>query len=288
MAWTDRALRDPDWQSLLYLGIVLDPSMQRILVTNDDGVYASGLQAAARSVEGLGEVVVAAPAGQRSGVGRSISVFEPLRYAQMNLNGLRAYAVTGTPTDSVIIGIFAIMKGRLPDLVVSGINVGENISTDTVTTSGTIGAALEAASYGIPAIAASIQAVDQGDKFDLHHGEKHSFDVARSVLRRIATRVLERGLPEGVDLLNLNVPVSATEDTEIVVTRLARKIFRTSVQERLDPRGRPYYWIDGDLICCDAEGTDVQVLYQERKISLTPISLDSTARADPDAIRGLL
>ena len=254
--------------------------MHRILVSNDDGVYASGLQAAAKSVQGLGQVVVAAPSGQMSGVGRSVSVFEPLRYAQVNLNGFSAYAVTGTPVDSVIIGIFAIMKGELPDLVVSGINVGENISTDTVTTSGTIGAALEAASYGIPSIAASIQVVDQGDKFDMHHGEKHNFEVATKVLRRVASKVLEHGLPAGVDVLNLNVPADATEDTDIVVTRLARKIFKTTVQERFDPRGRPYYWIDGDLICCDEEGTDVQTIYQDKKISLTPLTLDSTARID--------
>ncbi|MFZ3147875.1 MAG: 5'/3'-nucleotidase SurE [Methanothrix sp.] len=261
--------------------------MHRILVSNDDGVYASGLQAAAKSVHGLGQVVVAAPSGQMSGVGRSVSVFEPLRYVHVNLNGFSAYAVTGTPVDSVIIGIFAIMKGELPDLVVSGINVGENISTDTVTTSGTIGAALEAASYGIPSIAASIQVVDQGDKFDMHQGGKHSFDVATQVLRRVAVKVLEHGLPEGVDVLNLNVPADATEDTEIVVTRLARKIFKTTVQERLDPRGRPYYWIDGELITSDEEGTDVQAVYQDRKISLTPLTLDSTARIDFKQIEGL-
>jgi 5'-nucleotidase len=261
--------------------------MHRILVTNDDGVYAAGLRAAARGVQGLGEVIVAAPSGQKSGVGRSVSVFEPLRYAKMNLNGFSAYAVTGTPVDSVIIGIFAIMNGNLPDLVVSGINVGENISTDTVTTSGTIGAALEAASYGIPSIAASIQAVDQGDKFDMHFDEKHSFEVATIVLRRVAAKVLEHGLPEGVDLLNLNVPVTATEETEIVVTRLARKIFVTSVEERFDPRGRPYYWIDGDLITNDQEGTDVQTIYQDKKISLTPLTLDSTARIDLKEIENL-
>jgi 5'-nucleotidase len=146
---------------------------------------------------------------------------------------------------------------------------------------------LEAASYGIPAIAASIQAVDQGDKFDLHHGKKHNFEVAAHVLRRIASKVLEHGLPQGVDVLNLNVPVSATEETDIVVTRLARKIFKTTVQERFDPRGRPYYWIDGELICCDAEGTDVQTIYQEKKISITPLSLDSTSQIDLRAIQKL-
>lgn len=96
--------------------------MYRILVTNDDGVYASGLKAAARSVKGLGEVFVVAPAGQKSGVGRSISVFEPLRFAQVNMDGQVAHAVTGIPTDSVIIGIFAIMKGKMLDLVVSEVS----------------------------------------------------------------------------------------------------------------------------------------------------------------------
>jgi 5'-nucleotidase len=83
------------------------------------------------------------------------------------------------------------------------------------------------------------------------------------------------------------VPADATEDIEIVVTRLARKIFKTAVQERFDPRGRPYYWIDGDLICCDSEGTDVQTIYQDKKISLTPLSLDSTARIDFKQMEGL-
>lgn len=270
----------------LLLRTAQDHAMHRILVSNDDGVYASGLEAAAKSVQSLGEVTVVAPSGQKSGVGRSISVFEPLRYAEVNLNGFKAYAVTGTPVDSVIIGIFAILK-ELPDLLVSGINVGENISTDTVTTSGTIGAALEAASYGIPAIAASIQAVDQGDKFDTHHGTKHSFDVAAYFLRRVASKVLENGLPEGVDLLNLNVPVGATENTEIKVTRLAKKIFKTAVQERYDPRGRPYYWIDGELICCAEEGTDVQTIYQDKLVSLTPLSLDCTAKIDLEEMEKL-
>jgi 5'-nucleotidase len=262
--------------------------MHRILVTNDDGVYASGLHAAAKSLDGLGEIVVVAPAGQKSGVGRSVSVFEPLRFAQVNFDGLKTFSVNGTPTDSVIIGIFAIMKGQMPDIVVSGINVGENISTDTVTTSGTIGAALEAASYDIPAIAASIQVVDQGDKFDSHHGTKYSFDVASKLVRRLASKVLKIGLPEGVDILNINVPAGATDETEVKVTRLARKIFRTAVQERFDPRGRPYYWIDGELIYSDADGTDVQTVYQEKKISITPLTLDSTSRIDLKIVEDLI
>ena len=262
--------------------------MNRILVTNDDGVHSSGIRAAIRGVAGLGKILVAAPSGQRSGVGRSISIFEPLRYNKINLDGVEAYEVSGTPTDSVIMGIFWLMKGELPDLAVSGINIGENISTDTVTTSGTIGAALEAASYGVPAITASVQVVDQGDKFDSRNDHAYQFDVAAMMVRKVAKNVLDRGLPEGVDILNINVPVDATEDTEVVVTRLARKIFRTRVQERADPRGRPYYWIDGDLVCTERKGTDVRAVYQDGKISITPLTIDNTARVDFTKISDLV
>ena len=261
--------------------------MKTILLTNDDGVYSTGLKAAYDSVRDLGEVTVVAPSSQKSGVGRGISIFEPLRISLANVNGFRAHAVAGTPTDSVILGIFTIMKEN-PDLVLSGFNVGENISTDTVTTSGTIGAALEAASYGIPAIAASIQVLDEGDKFDDHRAYSYDFDVGIKIVNRIAKNVLEKGLPEGVDLLNVNIPRHAAMDTEIEITRLARKIFVTGVEERFDPRGRPYYWINGELIRDAEEGTDVRAVMKKGHISITPLSLDSTARVDFREIEKLL
>jgi len=252
---------------------------KKILVTNDDGVYAAGIKAAYQCVHDLGDVTVVAPSMQKSGVGRSISIFEPLRINQAGVDGMQAYAVGGTPTDSVILGIFSILKA-MPDLVLSGFNIGENISTDSVTTSGTIGAAMEAASYGIPAIAASIQVLDEGDKFDDLRAYEYDFQAGIQVVNRIARNVLEAGLPPGVDLLNVNIPRHAAPDTEIEVTRLARKIFRTSVQERHDPRGRPYYWIDGDLIHDDEDGTDVHAIMKCGHISVTPITLDSTAPVD--------
>jgi 5'-nucleotidase len=261
--------------------------MKKILLTNDDGVYSTGLKAAYESIRDLGDVTVVAPSSQKSGVGRGISIFEPLRVSEANVNGFRAHAVAGTPTDSVILGIFAIMK-KYPDLVLSGFNVGENISTDTVTTSGTIGAALEAASYGIPAIAASIQVLDEGDKFDDHRTYGYDFQACVKIVNRIAKNVLENGLPEGVDLLNVNIPRHADPDTEIEITRLARKIFVTGVEERRDPRGRPYYWINGELIRDAEEGTDVRAVMKKGRISVTPLSLDSTARVDFKDIRRLL
>jgi len=184
---------------------------QKILITNDDGVYSTGLKAAFDSVFDLGEVTISAPAVQQSGVGRSISIFEPLRITKTDIGGIPAYAVSGTPTDSVILGIFTILK-EMPDLVLSGFNIGENISTDTITTSGTIGGALEAASYGIPAIAASMQVLDEGQKFDDprdYHRER--FETGIKVVNRIALNVLKHGMPENVDLLNINIPYHAKE-----------------------------------------------------------------------------
>lgn len=261
--------------------------MKKILLTNDDGVYSTGLKAAYKSVHDLGEVVIVAPNSQKSGVGRGISIFEPLRVSLANINGFKAHAVAGTPTDSVIIGIFSIIR-EMPDLVLSGFNVGENISTDSVTTSGTIGAALEAASYGIPAIAASIQVIDEGDKFDDHSTYEYNFGVAIKIVNRIAKKVLENGLPDGVDLLNINIPRHATMDTEIEITKLARKIFLTGVEERHDPRGRPYYWIDGELIKDAEEGTDVKAVMKKGHISITPLTLDSTSNVDFSEIGDLL
>jgi len=263
--------------------------MTRILLTNDDGVYAAGLRAAYDALHRLGEVVVSAPAQQKSGVGRSISIFEPLRVSHTKIGGFDApggfdaHAVGGTPTDAVIIGIFSIMK-RLPDLVVSGFNIGENISTDAVTTSGTIGAALEAASYGVPSIAVSIQVIDEGDKFDDLRNYHYDFDEGIKILNRIAKRVLSYGLPDGVDLLNVNLPRHATVDTPIEITRLSRKIFNTGVNERHDPRGRPYYWIDGDLIMEDEEGTDIHAVFSSGHMSVTPLSLDATSKVNTEEL----
>ncbi|ODV49687.1 5'-nucleotidase /3'-nucleotidase /exopolyphosphatase [Methanohalophilus euhalobius] len=259
---------------------------KKILLTNDDGVYSAGIRAAYKSVDSLGDVTIAAPAFQKSGVGRSISIFEPLRMNRTKIDGVDAYAIGGTPTDSVILGIFSVMKEK-PDLIVSGFNIGENISTDTATTSGTVGAALEGASYGIPAIAVSIQVIEQGLKFDDLRDYEHDFEVGIRVVNRIAKKVLEHGLPENVDILNVNLPHDVKEDTEIEITRLARKFFNMEVEERHDPRGRPYYWLAGDPIPEGEEGTDVHAVTQKGHISITPLSLDSTSRVDNSEIEKL-
>jgi 5'-nucleotidase len=202
----------------------------RILITNDDGVNSSGLLAAYEAVRDLGDATIVAPATQQSAVGRSMTLFEPLRLSRLKVNGTTAYSVSGTPTDAVIIGMFVVMDEK-PDLVISGFNVGENLSTEAATTSGTIGAALEAAGQGVPAIAVSIRVEDEGDKFaDTNY--KRDYGVAIGVVKRLAQCVLAGKLPEGVDVLNVNVPAHAKPDTDIIVTKLARKMYNTRVHSR--------------------------------------------------------
>jgi 5'-nucleotidase len=258
----------------------------KILITNDDGVTSSGLQAAYEAVKDLGETYVVAPATQQSAVGRSMTLFEPLRVARLSFSDTTAYSVNGTPTDSVIIGMFVILD-RKPDLVISGINIGENLSAEAATTSGTIGAALEAANQGVPAIAVSMRVEDEGDKF-VDTGRLRSYAAAQHVIRRLAQCVLAGEMPPGADVLNVNIPCDATIDTPVIATRLARQMYKTRVHHRQDPRGRSYYWIDGTVIEDAAEGTDLHVMLKKGQISVTPLTLDMTAKAGGDEIEDVL
>lgn len=250
----------------------------RILITNDDGVNSSGILAAKKAAEGLGHINVVAPATQQSGIGHALSLFEPIRVTSTKLmDGTEAYSVSGTPTDAVIIGIFEIANEK-PDLLISGINIGENLGMSELTTSGTIGAAMEAAVHEIPALSVSLQ-VTRGDiKFHDGHVDV-DFSHAQKITRMVSKMIISKGLPEGVDLLNLNIP-SAPSSDNIKLTRLGKRMYKIHIQKRLDPRGRPYYWIDGDPVENDELGTDVHTLKMEKCATLTPVSLNSTSNLD--------
>jgi 5'-nucleotidase len=243
-----------------------------ILLTNDDGVSSVGLWAAYEALKPIADVTVVAPATQQSAVGRSISIFEPLRATKVLMNGEEAWAVAGKPTDAVIIALYALKLK--PTMVVSGINIGENLSTESIMTSGTVGAALEASNQGTKGLAFSLQVEDQGDKFDdpRHHG--HSFDQAKNVVRDVTERILKHGFCPDTDVYNVNIPSKVKGGYE--VTRLANKLFHTGVEKRLDPRGRPYFWINGPLVEDAEEGTDVHAI-RKGNVSITPITLDCTA-----------
>lgn len=252
-----------------------------ILLTNDDGVSSVGLWAAYEALAPIADVTVVAPATQQSAVGRSISIFEPLRSNRIMMNGIPAWSVAGKPTDAVIIGLYALRLN--PALIVSGINIGENLSFESIMTSGTVGAALEGSNQGTKGIAFSLQVEDQGDKFDDPRHHEQNFDTAKKIVRDVASRVLARGFCPHADVINVNIPSDVRGGYEI--TRLARKLFHTGVEKRFDPRGRPYFWINGPLIEDAEEGTDVHAI-RKGNVSITPITLDCTAyNAEPEAQR---
>lgn len=251
----------------------------KVLLTNDDGVTSAGIWAAYEALSPIADVTVVAPATQQSAVGRSISIFEPIRTYEITMNGVPAYSVGGKPTDAVIIGLYSL--NLAPDLVVSGVNIGENLSYESIMTSGTVGAALEASNQGVPSVAFSLQVEDQGDKFDDPSRVTDRFEETKRIVRDVCERVLRDGFPEHADVINVNIPSKVSGGYE--VTRLAEKLFHTGVEKRLDPRGRPYYWIDGPLFEDAEEGTDVHAV-RMGNISITPITLDCTALRAADRL----
>jgi 5'-nucleotidase len=253
-----------------------------ILLTNDDGVSSVGLWAAYEALAPIANVTVVAPATQQSAVGRSISIFEPLRASQIIMNGIPAWSVAGKPTDAVIIGLYALKLN--PTLIVSGINIGENLSFESIMTSGTVGAALEGSNQGTKGIAFSLQVEDQGDKFDDPRYNGQNFDAAKKIVRDVVSRILAQEFCPHADVINVNIPSVVKGGYE--VTRLARKLFHTGVEKRFDPRGRPYFWINGPLIEDAEEGTDVHAI-RKGNISVTPITLDCTAYTAENEARTL-
>ena len=175
-----------------------------ILLTNDDGVSSVGLWAAYEALAPIADVTVVAPATQQSAVGRSISIFEPLRASQIMMNGIPAWSVAGKPTDAVIIGLYALRLN--PTLIVSGINIGENLSFESIMTSGTVGAALEGSNQGTKGIAFSLQVEDQGDKFDDPRHNGQNFDAAKKIVRDVVSRILAQEFCPHADVINVNIP----------------------------------------------------------------------------------
>lgn len=243
-------------------------SQPYILVTNDDGVETAGLLALKRALDRVGETVVFAPDHNWSAAGHTKTMHKPLRVAHATLaDGSPAYTTNGAPSDCVALALLGVLE-REPDLVISGINNGPNLGHD-ITYSGTVAAAMEAVIFGLPAIAVSLDTYEPP--------EPASLEAAATFTARLACAVLEHGLPPG-HLLNVNVPHRpAAEIGGVEVTRLGRRVYQDVLVERVDPRGRPYYWIGGDVPTgVDEQGTDIGAVSQG-KISVTPIHLDMTA-----------
>jgi len=246
--------------------------MKEILIVNDDGYESAGILAAADAVKNMGNVTIVAPKTQKSGVGRSLSLRKPLPVSKVKVQNFEAYSVDGTPVDSVIVALYSILK-KSPDLLISGINLGENMSSE-ITTSGTVCAAIEGANHEIPSIAISLH-LEEAHKFG--NGLNVDFTLSKNALKSIAEKVLAHGLPTGVDLLNVNVPDLNLTCCPVKSTRLARRMYSAKVRRMDDPGGGSSYLIDGDPIFDAEPGTDVYVVRRENNISVTPLNLDFTS-----------
>ena len=247
----------------------------KALISNDDGITASGILASKKAVEDLCDTYIIAPETQQSGIGHALTLYEPLRVNEHVLkDGSIGYGVSGTPTDAVTIALFEIMDEK-PDIMISGINTGFNIGQAELTTSGTLGAAIEAASFNIPSIAISQEVTRDNIKFE-NGAIEIDFDFAGKMLNKLTKIVLKKGLPEGIDLLNVNIPANpANEEFEVV--KLGNRMYSPVVQKRLDPRGKPYYWIDGEPYEEDEPGSDGYELRRAQKTTITPLKIDLTS-----------
>ncbi len=241
--------------------------MIRILVTNDDGVSSDGIKALAEVLKPLGEVFVVAPLAEASAIGHALTLRRPLRLERISD---RVFAVDGTPTDCVNIGITTVLKG-MPALVVSGINKGWNLGDD-VTYSGTVSGALEGALLGVPSIAVSLQFVGER-QFDFTEAARAALVVAQSVLKK--------GLPVRT-FLNINVPKGQTKGIRVTVQ--AKRNHVTKVTERTDPRGQKYFWIEeGQNDWEPHDRSDYQAV-RDGYVSVTPLQPDMTAFSLIDTI----
>jgi 5'-nucleotidase len=264
-------------------------SKPQILLTNDDGILSPGLWAAAASLSKLGFVTVTAPREQSSGAGRSLpstsdGIIEEQR-VQVNGQEWTVFSVGGTPAQTVLHGVLEVMKKK-PDLVVSGINYGENVATG-VTISGTVGAAMEGASLGIPSMAVSLEA---DPKYHLTYSEEISFLVAAEFAARIGRLLLKKKFPPDVHLLKVDVPSDATGDTPWQLTRVSRQRYYESlppVRTSWSERGILNYREAG-VLDDEPEDTDVYVLRKKRMVSVSPLSLDLTSRVDFEELDRLM
>jgi 5'-nucleotidase len=261
---------------------------KQILLTNDDGIRSPGLWAAAEALETLGYVTVVAPRLQWSGAGRSMPSHSEGRIHEetVTVNGRRwqVYAVDGTPAQAVQHAVLELLP-RLPDLLVAGINYGENVGSG-VTISGTVGAALEGASFNIPGLAISLQT---DSKYHLSHSTEVDFSTAAFFTQRFARVLLSLPRPADVDVLKVEIPEGATPQTPWRITRLSRARYyfpKKPVRHSLGDKAPIGYQRDFDPEALEPD-SDVRALV-DGVISVTPLSLDMTSRVDLNELARVL
>jgi 5'/3'-nucleotidase len=258
------------------------PQNPRILLSNDDGIDAPGLKVLERIAYTLSDDVwIAAPANEQSAASRALSIRDPLRVSR---RGEKSYAVWGTPTDSVMMGVLNLMGDKRPDLILSGVNKGQNLA-EHITLSGTIAAAIQGMELEIPSVALS-------QTYPFTENATIYWKTAEAFAPKVLQRLFERKWPKDV-LMNINFPDCPPEDvTGIEMTRMGRRDQdQLEVHARNDPGGRPYYWLGfNGKLSTPPEGTDLRAIYSNR-ISVTPLHLDLTHEATlaglSDALDGI-
>ena len=252
-----------------------------ILLTNDDGVESPGLWAMAQELVKIAELWIVAPRKQYTGAGRCFfieddGIVEPF-VPRFQFENLHAFSVGASPAQCVFQAIEEIIPKK-PDLVVSGINYGENLGT-VITGSGTIGAAVEAAVLGIKSIAISLEILPEDGYRD--HSEAVNFNVAAAFGRKFASGVLNKGLPELVDILKVDVPREATIDTPWEVTRISRQsgMGRKIIREEHDDRANIFWYPNMDESNAE-KNSDIYAVLHNKKVSVSPMTIDMTASCD--------
>jgi 5'-nucleotidase len=251
------------------------PFRPSILISNDDGILATGIAALAEVAREFGEVTVVAPDSPQSGMGHAISLGVPLRLYKAKLtDGTEGYACSGTPADCVKLATGVLMRNHLPDIILSGVNHGSNASISTIY-SGTLAAAREGAIQGFPAIGFSV----------LNHGHEIDLEASKHVIRLVLKKIMKNPLASG-ELLSVNIPYIPLENIKgIKTTRQAIGRWVEEFEERKDPYGQPYYWLTGSFdLQDDRKDTDILAL-TEGYVSITPLAHDLTHSQHFDRIK---
>ncbi len=244
----------------------------KILISNDDGIMANGIKALTEALSLEHDVYVVAPDSERSAAGHSLTLHTPLRVEELEpkFGAKRNWVTTGTPGDCVKIGLSAILgEDEKPDLVISGINHGPNLGAD-ILYSGTVSCAMEGAMLGFPSIAVSLASLSY---------EEDSFQVAAQFIRKFLPKIKEIDFPKKT-ILNINVPALSAEDIAgVAITRLGTRMFTDEYDKRVDPRGKVYYWMAGELIKHNEnDDSDINSV-RWNKISITPITFEMTHKS---------
>lgn len=243
----------------------------KILISNDDGIVANGIKILSETLAEQHEVYVVAPDRERSAAGHSLTLHTPLRVEELEpKNGIkRCWVTTGTPGDCVKIGINAILEGNeQPDIVITGINHGPNLGSD-IMYSGTVSCAMEGAMLGVPSIAVSLASL----RYELE-----DFKFAAKFILSLLPKLKEFQFPQKT-ILNVNVPALDPEDIAgVAITELGRKMFTDTYEKRVDPRGKVYYWLAGELINEPEDANTDIAAVRNNKISITPVTYEMTRK----------